>query len=116
MKTLKEIFDIIEDNEISIDNYEENEKLCGYELNTYTRAGVNEIIFLDFRKEHQDPKNVNDFIKEFESWLNCETIDEKIDRNRQDPRYKEAFTIKESLKEFNQFYKKLKSILKQIKK
>jgi len=116
MKTLQQIFDIIENNNISIYEYKENKKLCGYELSTYTDGGVNEIIFLDFRNEEQDPKNVNDFLKEFESWINCETIDEKIDRNRQDIRYKEDFTIKESLKDFKNFNKTLRSLFKKISK
>lgn len=39
MKTLGEIFDICTENDIAIDLYHEDEKLCGYELNTYTNGG-----------------------------------------------------------------------------
>lgn len=114
MKTLKQIFDIIEEAEISIDDYFEEGKLCGYELNSYTQAGVNEILFLDFRKEHQNPTNVNDFIKEFKDYVNAQTIDERIDNNRQSEAYKRDFTLKESLTDFTNFDKKLRELLKEI--
>ena len=65
MNTIKEIIEHLEQLNIQVYKYEEANKLCGYELNTYTDAGVNEIIFLDFREENQDPKNADDFIKEF---------------------------------------------------
>ena len=114
MKTLENIFDIIEENGISIDKYDENGRLCGYELNTYTKGGVNEIIFLDFREENQDPKNADDFIKEFKSYMKCYTIDERIETNRQNPKYKEDFTLKQSLKDFSKWNKKIKKLIKEL--
>jgi hypothetical protein len=116
MKTLEQIFDIIEHSDITFDDYEENNILCGYELNSYTDGGVNEILFLDFRDKNKDPKNPKDFIKEFESYINHYTIDERIDNNRQNERYKNDFTLKESLKDFTKFDKKLRRILKKISK
>ena len=116
MKTLQEIFDIIEENDISIDDYKENNILCGYELNSYTNAGVNEILFLDFRHENKSATNVNDFVKEFEDYINSQSIDDRIDRNRESKDYKNAFTIQESLTDFTEFDKKLREILKEISK
>jgi len=116
MKTLKQIFNIIDEAEITIYEYKENGKLCGYELKSYTLAGVNEILFLDFREEHQDPKNVKDFLIEFKSYVNCETIDERIDRNRENKAYKNAFTLQESLTDFTRFDEKLRELLKEISK
>ena len=114
MKDIKQIIEIIEKNDISIHEYEENNILCGYELNTYTDAGVNEIIFLDFREENQDPKNVDDFIKEFKSYMKYYGIDERIEMNRQDPKYKEDFTLKQSLKDFSKWNKKIKKLIKEL--
>tara|TARA_R110000772_G_C13040730_1_gene412910 strand:- start:76 stop:426 length:351 start_codon:yes stop_codon:yes gene_type:complete len=116
MKTLEQIFEIIEENEISIHKYEEDKKLFGYELSTFTQGGVNEILFLDFRSENQNPENVSDFIKEFKDYINSQSIDDRIERNRQSPLYRNDFTIKESLKDFTNFQKKLKRILKLISK
>lgn len=116
MKTLEDIFEIIEQADISIYGYTENGKLCGYELNTYTDAGTNEILFLDFRDEGKDAKNASDFIKEFESYINHYTIDDRIDSNRQGEHYRKCFTLKESLKDFTKFDKKLRKLLKKISK
>lgn len=113
MKTLKQIFDIIENNEISIDNYTEENKLCGYELNTYTKAGVNQIIFLDFRNSG-NPKKANDFIGKFSERIDDIDIDDEIEMNRQDQRYKDNFTLRESLNDFEDWKKGLEEIIKEI--
>ena len=115
MKTLEQIFDIIENYDINIAEYKENNILCGYELDTYTDAGVNEILFLDFRHEDKNPKKAWDFINEFHSYVQDYYIDDRIDIYRQDARYKNDFTLKESLNDFTKFHKKLKKILKEIK-
>jgi len=115
-KTLQQILDIIEAKGISIDNYEENGKLCGYELDTYTAGGVNQIIFLDFRNEQQDAENVNDFIKEFNSYVRNIDIDEEIEINRQDKSYKDNFTLRQSLDDFEKWKSELTEIAKQISK
>lgn len=115
MKTINEIIENIE-IEFSIDNYEENGVLCGYELNTYTDAGVNEIIFLDFRDENKDPLNPNDFIAEFESYMRDYTIDDRIESNRQDKRYREDFTLKQSLKDFEKWEKSILKLIENLKK
>jgi hypothetical protein len=114
MKTLKQIFDIIENNEISIDDYTEENKLCGYELNTYTSAGVNQIIFLDFRNKG-NAKKVNDFIEKFSERINDIDIDDEIEMNRQDQRYKDTFTLRESLNDFEEWKKGLEEIVNEIK-
>lgn len=45
MKTLNKIIEILEQSGIQINDYKEDKKLCGYELNTYTNGGVNMIVF-----------------------------------------------------------------------
>jgi hypothetical protein len=113
MKTLKQIFDIIENNEISIDRYTEENKLCGYELNTYTKGGVNQIIFLDFR-DKGNAKKANDFIEKFTERINDIDIDDEIEMNRQDQRYKDNFSFRESLEDFEEWKKVLEEIIKEI--
>lgn len=113
---MKKIIDIIEKSGISVFEYKEENKLCGYELNTYTEGGVNEIIFLDFRQENQDPKNPTDFIKEFESYMQCKTIDERIELNRQNEDYKKSFSLKESVIDFEKWEKMILALIKQLKK
>lgn len=119
MKTLEQIFDIIENNGISIDKYEENGILCGYDLNAYTTAGVNEILFLDFRDDEKDPTNPEHFIKEFESYINDYTIDARLENNRQSESYRNAFSLQDSLQDsledFTEFDRTLRDILEEFK-
>jgi hypothetical protein len=114
MKKLKKLIDILEKNDISINDYHEENILCGYELNTYTDGGVNEILFLDFRDNNLDPRNPFDFANEFLSKIDSESIDDRIDRNRLNEKYKADFTISKSLKDFKKFDKKLRKIAKKM--
>ena len=108
------IIDVIEDKGISIYNYEEDEKLCGYELNTYTDGGVNEIIFLDFRDEGENALDPKQFIEKFENYINDFDIEEAIDMYRQDQNYKDNFSISESLIDFKNWKREMKEIIKEI--
>jgi len=97
---MKNVFDKIEAAGISIDEYKEKDILCGYELNTYTDGGVNQIIFIDFRNTGKDPKNENDFKELFLARIDSIDIDEEIEVNRQDKSYKAAFTLTQAVKDF----------------
>ena len=113
MKTLKQIFETLENNDIKIDEYKENGILCGYELNTYTKRGVNMIVFLDFRehKNNGDPTNAEDFLTEFNQYLEDFEIDEEIDLHREMKDYENNFTIRESLEDFEDWHKNLTNLL-----
>ena len=114
MKTLRQIFEIIESNEIKIEKYTEENKLCGYELNTYTKEGVNQLIFLDFRN-NGNPKKVSDFIENFSKRIQDIDIDTEVELNRQDQNYKNNFSLKESLSDFEEWKQKLEEIVNKIK-
>ena len=109
-----EIINLIEDKGISIDNYEEDEKLCGYELNTYTDGGVNEIIFLDFRDEGENALDPKQFIEKFKTFISDFDIDERIDMYREDQNYKNNFSISESLIDFKDWKREMKELIKEI--
>ena len=53
-------------------------------------------------------EQLNDYIENFD-------IDEEIDLYREDKRYKEAFTIRESLKDFENWLSWLKDITNELK-
>ena len=110
MKTLQQIFDKIEEAEISIYNYSENGELCGYELNTYTQGGVNQIVFLDFRNTEMNPENAQDFLTVYNERVNSIEIDEEIELNRQMKGYKDAFSLSESVQDFEEWKEKLENI------
>jgi len=104
---MKKIFKKIEAANISIHEYKEGKKLCGYELNTYTNGGVNQIVFIDFRDTGKDPKSEKDFKELFSERVNSIDIDEEIEMNRQDKSYKQAFTLTQAVKDFTAYKKDL---------
>lgn len=110
---MKKIFNKIEKT-ISIYEYKEKNKLCGYELNTYTNGGVNQIVFIDFRNTDKNPKNENDFKELFLERVNSIDIDEEIECNRQDKSYRQAFTLTEALKDFKSWKKDLLKLAKSL--
>lgn len=77
----------LENNGIEVNNYIENDKLCGYELNTYTQLGVNMIIFVDFRNTDKNPKSGKDFIELYNERVKSIDIEEEIGYLRQDKSY-----------------------------
>ena len=111
---MKKIFDKIEKTGISIDEYKEDSKLCGYELNTYTNDGVNQTVFVDFRDTDKNPKNESDFKELFLERVNSIDVDDEIDTNRQDKRYRQAFTLTQALKDFKCWKKDLLKLAKSL--
>ena len=88
MKTIEKVFDRLEDLNISVYKYKENDVLCGYELNTYTNVGVNMIVFVDFRDTDLDPKNPKHFIELFNERVEYVDIEEELLIHLQDERYR----------------------------
>lgn len=64
-----------------------------WELETWTDGGVNMIFYLD----------TSDKVSEFSSIVNNFDVDEEIDLHREDKRYQKAFTISESVEDFEGF-------------
>lgn len=114
--TMENIFSQINKADICIDDYKEDDKLCGYELNTYTRRGVNQILFLDFRETQLNPENPGDFIKILSDRIDDIEIDEEIELHREIPDYKRAFSVRESLEDFEKWKENLQLLLKEILK
>lgn len=98
---LKEFF---EENDFNVHMGEEDGEISA-EVETWTEGGVNMFACLQ-------PFT----IAEFEKYVNDFNVDEEIDLHRQGRDYCSAFTIKESLKDFTKFQKRLKSVLKKLKK
>jgi len=88
---------------ISVHKYEENKKLCGYELNTYTRGGLNQIVFVDFRDTKKDPKKSKDFKELFLDRVKSIDVDDEVEVNRQNKEYRNAFTLRESLNDIEEW-------------
>jgi hypothetical protein len=104
---MKKIFDKIKAANISIHEYKEGKKLCGYELNTYTSGGLNQIVFVDFRDTDKNPKDKNDFKELFLERVNSIDTDEEVEMNRQNKDYCRDFTLRESLDDIEAWKKDL---------
>ena len=111
---MKKIIKKLEKAGIGIHNYKEKEKLCGYELNTYTAGGLNQIVFVDFRDIDKDPKNPVDFKELLLGRINDIDVDEEVEMNRQNKAYRQAFTLTESLKDINAWKKDLLKLAKSL--
>lgn len=90
--------------------YTEDDQLCGYELDTYTEGGVNMNIFLDFRGEEEKVLLPSAFCEKFLNYIDNVDIDEEIDLHRQMQDYKDAFTITQSVKDFESWLEGLKDL------
>ena len=75
-------------------------------LETWTNGGVDMIIYLDSNK-----KSIKEIIEEY---IDNFDIDEEIDLYREDKRYRENFTIRESLEDFENWLKYLKNVCNEL--
>ena len=116
MKNLSKTFQILEKNSIQIHEHKEGNRLKGYELEMWTNGGVNQCLFIDFRDNGKNPKNNTDFLDLLENSIKSINIDEEIELHRQGNDYKQNFTIRESLEDFEEWKNNLEEILEQLKK
>ena len=102
--TTKKLQKFFEDNDFNVYLTKQDGNQCA-EIEMWTDGGVDMIIWL------------NPFtVEEFKSYVDDFDIDEQIDLHRQGKDYKNAFTIKESLKDFTDYHNHLKRVLKKLVK
>jgi hypothetical protein len=96
--TIKKLVKFFEINNFNVYLTKQDNVQCA-EIEKWTDDGIDMIIWL------------NPFtIEEFENYVNDFNIDETIDLYRQDQRYKNVFTITQSLNDFTNFHNHLKEI------
>ena len=110
MKTIEKVFNRLENLNITIYEYEEHDVLCGYNLNTYTDAGVNMIVFVDFRDTDKDPKNGNHFIELFNERVNDIDIEEELQLHLEDKRYRNEIGAVVGVTDFKDWKENLSNI------
>lgn len=102
-KKVDAVIAIFEENDFMVQPVKEGRVLCA-EIETWTTGGVNMIHYLR-------PFTV----EEFERIVNDFDVDDEIDGHRQDSRYRDAFRITESVKDFEEYHSRLKGVLEQLK-
>ncbi len=103
----------LDENNICHSRYEENGECVGIEMEQWTDGGVDMIHLIDGRnRDMNDPDWWKD---ELESIYETFDVDEEIDINRQDEKYRSAFTYRQSVEDFEDYDKWLEGIAEQAK-
>ena len=93
--------------------YKENGECVGIEMEQWTDGCVDMIHLIDGRdRDMNDPDWWKD---ELEAISEAFDVDEEIDINRQDEKYRSAFTYRQSVEDFENYDKWLKGIAEQAK-
>ena len=93
--------------------YKENGVCVGIEIEQWTDGGVDMIHLIDGRdRDMNDPDWWKD---ELEAISEAFDVDEEVDINRQDEKYRSAFTYRQSVEDFEEYDKWLKGIAEQAK-
>lgn len=82
----------------------ENES--GYELETWTNEGVDMIITIE--------KNGDTLLEQLKEYIDNFDIDSKIDMYRENEEYRNKFTIKESLEDFESYISYVKDLIEEL--
>lgn len=101
--THEDFFEVVGDN-----NFEVYELKNEIGLETWTNYGVNMHIMI---KKYSDLT----FTQQFEDYAESFDVDEEIDIHRQDNSYKNNFSIKQSLEDFESYEYHLKFVLNELK-
>lgn len=100
--TTKKLQKFFEDNDFNVHLVEQDKVQCA-EVETWTNGGVNMILWL------------NPFtVEEFKSSVKDFDIDEQIDLHRQGQDYKNAFSIRESVEDFEDYHNRLKGVAEKL--
>ena len=103
----------LDENNIGHSRYEEDGECVGIEMEHWTNIGVDMIHLIDGRdRDMNDPDWWKD---ELESIYEAFDVDEEIDINRYDEKYRSAFTYRQSVEDFEDYDKWLKGIAEQAK-
>ncbi len=110
MKNLKQVIERLNEYNITVSKYKEENRLCGYELNTYTDVGVNQIVFLDFRDTNFNPKSAKDIIQLFNERIKDVDVDEEIKSLSEDKRYMQEVGLTVGLQDLKDWKENLTNI------
>lgn len=88
----------------------ENGMNNGIEIETWTNGGVDMIHSIYFFENYNDLYDIEKVNKEIQSIFDNFSIDEEIDLYRQGDDYKNHFTIRESLEDFEDYQNKLQEL------
>ena len=109
---LENIIKTLEEFNFNVELLSENGMINGMEIETWTEGGVDMIHTIYFFDNYQDIYNKTEVKKELDKLYENFDIDEEIDLYRQDKKYKNDFTIRASLEDFEKYHNRLKDLSK----
>lgn len=100
----------IEEFNFNVNLLNENGMVNGMEIETWTAGGVDMIHTIYFLDNYQNIYDKDKVKRELDELYNNFSIDDEIDMYRQNKKYKDDFTIKESLEDFEKYKERLKDL------
>lgn len=104
MNKIEKLKAFFEEQGFNVHLFKQDRKQCA-EVEKWTNGGVDMVFALQPFTKEQFIERVNDF-----------DVDDEIDTHRQDQRYKNAFTITQSVKDFTDFHNHLKEFVVALEK
>ena len=92
----------------NVNIYSENGIYNQIEIESWTDGGVDMVETIYFNEVYQDIYDAKKIDKELQNIVDNFSVDEEIDLHREGQDYKNAFSIRESLEDFESYYNKLK--------
>ena len=96
------------ERELLVELFNINESAYGLELESCTDGGVNMLIGIDKDSDYDLLAQLEQFVENFD-------IDEEIDIQRQDAYYRRKFTIKESIRDFENWVDYIEECISKLK-
>ena len=96
------------ERELLLELFNINESAYGLELESCTDGGVNMLIGIDKDSDYDLLAQLEQFVENFD-------IDEEIDIQRQDAYYRRKFTIKESIRDFENWVDYIEECISKLK-
>lgn len=96
------------ERELLLELFNINESAYGLELESCTDGGVNMLIGIDKNSDNNLLEQLERFVENFD-------IDEEIDIHRQDADYRRRFTIKESIRDFENWVDYIEECISKLK-
>lgn len=96
------------ERELLLELFNINESAYGLELESCTDGGVNMLIGIDKDSDYDLLAQLEQFVENFD-------IDEEIDIHRQDADYRRKFTIKESIRDFENWVDYIEECISKLK-
>ena len=109
---LDNIVKTLESFNYNVSLLDENGMINGMEIETWTNGGVDMIHTFYFSDNYQDVYDKDNVNMQLQELADNFSIDDEIDLYRQDKRYKDNFTIKESLDDFTEYQNRLDDLVK----